>query len=309
MRSLGLQAILALLLSMTLWPAAAGYAYASDVLVVCSTDCGRYSATTAGFSDYLGAQDLDVQLYQKALTAATLESGTLLSAPAPQLIFAVDYPAAAQLSTVASDIPMVVGMANREKDLQRLPNATGLVLEYPVKTQLEWMRHIAPSARRIGVLYSSPESLQLVEVAMQLAPQMGLEIVAHAVREPKDLPNALKQVLREADMLWGIPDATIFSRQTAKAVLLAAFRKRIPLVGMSSSWVKAGALYSLDWDASDIGAQSGQLAEQLLRGKKAEQLPPQSPRQVRYTLNLKTARHCKLEVPARMVKGASYVFK
>ncbi len=308
MRFLGLKFMLALLLSLTLGPTAAGYAYASDVLVVCSHDCGRYSATTAAFSDYLGAQDLDAQLHQKVLTAATLERGTLLSAPPPELIFAVDYPAAAQLSTVASDIPIVVGMATTKKDLQRLPNATGLVLGYPVKTQLQWMRHIAPSARRIGVLYSSAESLQLVEAARQQAPLMGLEIVAHAVREPKDLPNALKQVLREADMLWGIPDATIFSRQSAKAVLLAAFRKRIPLVGMSSSWVKAGALYSLDWDASDIGAQSGQMAEQLLRGEQVAHVPPQTPRQVRYTLNLKTARHCKLDVPARMIKGASYVF-
>ena len=308
MKSLGLQAMLVLLLSLTLW-SGAGHANASDVLVVCSHDCARYSATTTAFSDYLGALDIDPQLYQKALTAATLRSDAFPGTPSPQLIFAVDYPAAAQLATQSSDIPMLVGMAARENDIRRLPNATGVVLGYPVKTQLEWMRNIAPAARRIGVLYSSPENQQLVEAARQLAPQLGLEIVAHAVREPKDLPNALKQVLREADMLWGIPDATIFSPQTAKAVLLAAFRKRIPLIGMSSSWVKAGALYSLEWDASDIGTQSGQMAEQLLSGKTTEQIAPQSPRQVNYTLNLKTARHCKLEVPDKMIKEASYVFK
>jgi putative ABC transport system substrate-binding protein len=100
----------------------------------------------------------------------------------------------------------------------------------------------------------------------------------------------------------------VLSLQTAEAILLFSFRNRIPFTGLSNSWVKAGALYALDRDYLDIGAQCGEMAHRILSGAAPSALPPARPRKLTYAVNLRTAEHMKLEIPAALLKGAERVF-
>jgi putative ABC transport system substrate-binding protein len=97
--------------------------------------------------------------------------------------------------------------------------------------------------------------------------------------------------------------------QTAEPILLNTLKSKIPLVGLSTSWVKAGALYALDRDYIDIGLQSGELAGKLLNGASASSLPPAYPRKVAYVLNLKTASLINLDLPEDLIRGALQVFQ
>ena len=105
------------------------------------------------------------------------------------------------------------------------------------------------------------------------------------------------------------PFRPVLNRQTAKAVLLSSFHNRIPFVGLSSAWVKAGALYALNWDYSDIGAQSGEIALRVLQGTPPGTIPPVPPRKVQYALNLKTASHMKLDLTPQLIDAALETFK
>jgi putative ABC transport system substrate-binding protein len=78
---------------------------------------------------------------------------------------------------------------------------------------------------------------------------------------------------------------------------------------VSFSWVKAGALYALNRDYRDIGAQCGELAAKVLAGTPVSSLPPAAPRKVVYSVNLKTANHMKLEIAQALVDGAQQAFK
>jgi putative ABC transport system substrate-binding protein len=97
--------------------------------------------------------------------------------------------------------------------------------------------------------------------------------------------------------------------QTAEPILLNTLKSKIPLIGLSSSWVKAGALYALERDYVDIGLQSGELAGKLLSGTSADSLPLAYPRKVTYLLNMKTASLMNLEFPQDLIKGALQVFQ
>ena len=110
-------------------------------------------------------------------------------------------------------------------------------------------------------------------------------------------------------MLWGLTDQLVLSPQTAQAILLFSFRNRIPFTGLSKSWVKAGALYALDRDYADIGAQCGEMALQILRGASTSSLPPARPRKLKYVVNLRTADRMKLKIPESLVDGADQVFR
>jgi putative ABC transport system substrate-binding protein len=79
-------------------------------------------------------------------------------------------------------------------------------------------------------------------------------------------------------------------------------------VGLSASWVKAGAMYSLEWDFEDLGRQCGEIAERMLRGNLKQGIDYAAPRKAAYALNLNTARQMKIEFPEAIVRGAKQVF-
>jgi putative ABC transport system substrate-binding protein len=182
-------------------------------------------------------------------------------------------------------------------------------MEFPLETQFQWLRNVLPQNRTVGVLFNPQENRRTIEEANRIAQSLGLLLIAVEVQTPQALPDALKSLAREADVLWGIPDQTVLSPQTAKPLLLFSFRNRIPFVGLSTPWVEAGALYALDRDYTDLGVQCGELALQILQGKPAKSLPPVSPRKIVYALNLKTAQYMKVDIPQALVAEARQVFQ
>jgi putative ABC transport system substrate-binding protein len=73
--------------------------------------------------------------------------------------------------------------------------------------------------------------------------------------------------------------------------------------------VKAGSLYALERDYGDIGRQCGEVAVKVLNNQPPRTIPVAYPRKVRYMINLKTARHMKMELSQKVIEGASQVFQ
>ena len=243
----------------------------------------------------------DVEDAKRALTAARKQK----KAP----LITVGSIAAKAAIEVEGDGPVVACMLVNEHGLRGAKNATGVVLEFPVETQLQWMHRFVPEATSIGVIYNPKENRKRIAAANGVASQLGLRLISRPIDRPQALPDALESLAREANLLWGVTDRLVLSPQTAEAILLFSFRNRIPFAGLSASWVKAGALYALDRDYGDLGAQCGEMALEVLNGRSADSLPPATPRKVTYAVNLKTAEHMKIELPPELVEGAQQVFR
>ena len=225
------------------------------------------------------------------------------------LILALGALAATAAAREINHIPVVSGLILSAEEFNSKPNFTCVVLDFPLKEQFQWMRSLAPECKNIGVLYNQAQNLQKVEAAKKIARSMGLTLYAQPVRSPSDIPLALESLSKKIDILWGIPDDMVFIPQTAKQILLFSFRNRIPLIGASCEWVKAGALYALEPDYRDIGAQCGQKAFKVLRGAKPGALAPQGPRKTLYVLNLNTAQYMKMEIKAPILQAAHEVYR
>lgn len=207
------------------------------------------------------------------------------------------------------DSPLIAGLMRDATELDKTVNATGVVLEYSVETQLAWIKRILPDFKTIGVLYNPDASGKRVAAAKKAAAKLGLNFVAQEVNSPSELPVAMQALFRRVDVLWGLTDPVVLSRQTAKAILLTSFRNKVPFIAPSSAWVKAGALYSLEFDYNDIGEQAGEMARSALSGNPVKSMPSQEPRKVRYSLNLRTAEHMRLRFSDDIVTGAVQVFE
>jgi putative tryptophan/tyrosine transport system substrate-binding protein len=208
-----------------------------------------------------------------------------------------------------TQLPILATMIITPDDIRSSQNATAVLLDFPLETQLQWLKQIVPHAGSVGVLFTPKENQAKVVAASKAAKGAGLNLVPRSVETPRALPDALDEVSRTVDVLWGIPDSVVMTPQTAEPILLHTLKSKIPLVGLSTSWVKAGALYALDRDYVDIGVQAGELAGKLLSGTSAHSLPPVYPRKVTYVLNLRTAGLLNLEFPQELIRGASEVFQ
>ncbi|MGR9052809.1 MAG: ABC transporter substrate-binding protein [Gammaproteobacteria bacterium] len=201
-------------------------------------------------------------------------------------------------------LPICAGLIVDDKPLNGAANATGSILRFSIATHLEWLRRFSLQEQTVAVLYNPENQQEELNRFKALARKKQISVSPQPVRDLKELPSVLERMPGEVGVLWSFTDAGILNVQTAKQLLLFSFRNRIPLIGLSNQWTKAGALYSLDRDYYDIGMQCGELIRKILQGMSPKTLPVETPRKIVYTINLKTARHMKLDLPESLIQGA-----
>lgn len=298
------------LLAMSLSP---GSAVCGDIriAVITSQDTPPYQDVAAGFRELLKSEGFDATIGLYALSGNAGKASEVIHSitqQPPRLILAIGTLATQTALREAGDIPIVAGLVNNLGALRQSKNVTGVDIDFSLATQFEWMHKLLPEIKTVGVLYNPKENQVKINEAVQAAQKEGLTLLSKEIETPRALPDALESLTKRVDILWGITDQLVLSPQTAEAILLGSFRSGVPFAGLSSSWVKAGALYALDRDYKDLGAQCGELAIKILRGTKPDTLAVESPRRILYSLNLKTADRMKPEFSPSVVKNAQQVF-
>lgn len=303
--------VLALTLPLLL-PAPAGLAHAAVVVSVVTTQAeAPVTAMLAGFRERFTdlGEELDLEVYSLAAEEALVaEQITSIRNRRPQVIFVLGSRALNAIASQVADTPVVFGLVLSEQLLPVNANVTGVVLDFPVATQLAWLQRLLPQARNIGVAYNPAENAARIADASEFARHNGLTLYAIPITSPRELPAALTTLTRHADVLWGLSDQMVINTQTARNLLLFSFRNRIPFFGLSAAWVEAGALIALERDYQDIGRQCAELTQQIIAGASPASLPLQTPRKVHYTLNRRIAEQMKIEFPTKVLRAAQEVY-
>ncbi len=311
---MGMRAVFAsvgMIITFVLCPPAPGADAGEKIAVLVSYQDTPFVEALKGFQDYLHTQGVQADYEVHALqgnASQAREAVQKIKKSDARLVFTLGSLATDAAIREIPDIPVIACLILRADTLKKAPNATGVTLEFPLETQFSWLQRFLPDAGTIGVIYSRDENGKKIETASRIAISLSLKLEAREVRVPQDVPAALDVLSRKADVLWGVPDQLALSPQIAKHILLFSFRNGIPFIGPSSTWVKAGALYALDWDYADLGAQSGAMAQKVLGGTSPSAIPPASPRRVLYSVNLNTARQMKITIPEDLIRGAQSRF-
>lgn len=110
--------------------------------------------------------------------------------------------------------------------------------------------------------------------------------------------------------LWILPDKTVLAPAVIEHILLFSYRTHIPVLGLSPRHAEMGAVVSLSFASSeDIGRQAGELANRILSGSTASELPYTTARQVDLTVNLKAAKKLGVSVPEDLLAIANEVIR
>ncbi len=283
--------LLWLLLWIVVWPGAMACP-TPEVAVVIAHPAAPYQKTARAL----------VQALERHRIPARIQTADHLPPPrCPKVWVAVGSRAVAAIRKVDPDTPLVAVLVIDASIIEKARPATGVTLMPPPEYQWHWFRRLLPRVKALGVLYT-PDHHDRLQILAELGRQDGITIVPIAVETPERLAEALNELPDSIEALWLLGNGRLFSATTARSILMAAFRKRIPLIGLSRQWVEAGALYAFDWNYEALGRQA---AEQVVRlWRHPQDLPPPAyPNQVHLAVNRQVFRHLGLTLPYPLPEG------
>jgi putative ABC transport system substrate-binding protein len=187
-------------------------------------------------------------------------------------------------------------------------NLTGASMDISVRSQFEMLMSVVSNVKKIGVMYDPQENQIVIDRALKTAKDMGIQLLARKVYSEKEVPEVLEDISDNIDALWAVSDSTIFIPQSIQFILLHTLRNSIVFMGISPSFVEAGALLALTCDYEDIGRQSGEIAIRVLTGEKPGNIPVSIPGKTLLSINLRTAQQIGVEIPRDIIKKADEVF-
>jgi putative ABC transport system substrate-binding protein len=285
------------------------------VLVVLGGDYAEFRATVDGVQDKLVSAlprvQVEIVTFPSAAPPKYWVRAQLKQPPA--VIVAIGTRAATLFQREAPDTPLVYTMVYNPQLSGLLPatetadaKIAGVMLNVPVEKRLEHVRAVLPNAKRIGIIYNPNETGPVVAQVRAAAAPMEFSVVTRAVASEKEVRDAAESLWWQMDALWLTADPTVLTPQTFHYLVQESLQRRVPIVGLSPSQVRAGALMSVSAsDYRDLGEQTAELALHFL-GKQDGKTPilVQSPRKIGLYLNLRAAKMMGIPIPSETAAKA-----
>ncbi len=283
------------------------------VLAIVSHNALPYEEALEGFEQHLAHSPLRPEVEIARIEGDAIKAAEEIERASRKgfaLILTLGAIAAAAAAESETSIPVVAGLVLNSDEQRGNQNIHWVFLDIPFEVQFHWLTRILPGVRNIGIMYNPEKTEEKIQSAVSIARKHGLNLYPQKIERPSDIPEALSFLSRRVDALLGIPDQSIYTRQTTQHILLFSLRNRIPFIGLSEAWVRAGAFYSLDRDYRDVGLQSAEKAEKILsQGSDTQHAKSSFPRKFVYILNLKTAGHMRIAIPDEIIQGAHKVYR
>jgi putative ABC transport system substrate-binding protein len=285
------------------------------VVVVKSRNLVPYNQAVEGLKKTFAARDLAVQIREVELPSEPTKEEPFLRAlekSGPDLVVTVGTQATLSVVRTIKRAPVVFSLVlfseESESLLQNRPaNVTGSAMDIPINLQFQRLQEVIPELKRVGVIFNPQNSMGEIEDARRAAREIGLTLVEIPVTNESEVLQQVEGLKGKVDVLWSVADSTVFTPRSVDSILLFTLRDGIPFVGLSPSFVKAGALLSFSCDYQDVGSQSAEQALEILAGKSPAEVSVAYPRRISLFLNLNTARAIHLEISQKLQSQVEFM--
>ena len=192
--------------------------------------------------------------------------------PRPEAIISLGTKPSKFLAARTLPVPVVCLGVNQimKRDLpaSQLSKIRGVDFELCQQTILQKLSMLVPNARKIGEL----KELRDKTTESGLIETTKLEnnrytLLSYGVRRRRDIARTSLKLLRNVDVLWLRPSRLLNQPDTVRYLMGKALELGRPVIGLSQNYVRAGALFCLQPDFRDIGAQ---LAVVLKQGNESK---------------------------------------
>jgi ABC-type uncharacterized transport system substrate-binding protein len=242
-----------------------------------------------------------------------------LVALSPDAILETTPPAVAALRQRTQTIPIVfifildpVALGLVQSLARPGGNITGFgVVEAPIMGKwLQLLKEVAPAITRVAVIFNPETTLSTpLKAAIEAAAaSFGVTVTPAPVHDDAGIEAAIAAQARQpGGSLIALPDS--FTVTHRDAIVAAATRHRLPLVGVGEAFPKAGALLSYFYDPVEMFAEAASYIDRILKGANPGELPVQQPTKFSLVINLKTAKALGLTIPPALLDTADEIIE
>ena len=163
---------------------------------------------------------------------------------------------------------------NPTNHLDHPPYLAGYGTMPPVMEAFTTAKLMRPDLKMVGLVWNPTESNSVAQtrLARSVCPELGITLVEANAENTTAVSEAANSLTaRGVEALWLSGDVTVMV--AADAVISAARRARIPVFSVIPPTTKKGALFDLGADYYQIGRATGDLAADVLDGRRPSEIP------------------------------------
>src|SRR6185369_14617538 len=163
---------------------------------------------------------------------------------------------------------------NRTNHLDHPPYLAGYGSIQPVAETFRMAKQMRPELKTVGLVWNPTESNSEAQtrLARSICPELGITLIEANAENSIGVSEAASSLTaRGAEALFVTGDVTVM--MAADAVVAAARRARIPVFSVIPPTAKKGALFDLGANYYEIGRSTGNLAADVLDGRRPSEIP------------------------------------
>lgn len=189
-------------------------------------------------------------------------------------------------------------------------NVTGTSDMNPVADQIALAKQLLPTVETIGILYTSSEvnSQVQVDLAIAEATKLGIEVKTATITSTNELQQVARTLVtnNKIDLLYLPTDNLIASSMDIISSISTEFL--IPTICGEASLLEHGGLITLGIDYFKLGKLTGQMAIEILEGRKEPAtFPVGFLQQFDMTINKKIADEMGFTIPQALLDQATTI--
>lgn len=143
-------------------------------------------------------------------------------------------------------------------------NWSNLVIDQPIERQFHLITAIMGKHKKAGVLLG-PYTSGMEKTLKKAARKTKHNIVTEHIKDPALISASIKSLNSVVDVLLTLPDPVIYNKSTIRGILLSSYRKKLPIIGFSKAYVKAGAIAAVYSKPEQISQQLADISNQFLK--------------------------------------------
>lgn len=188
-------------------------------------------------------------------------------------------------------------------------NITGTSDAVSAEMIMNLAKELTPDFKTIGALFNSSEtnSIAVVEDLEAYAAANGLEVIRGTVSSSSEVQQVATSLVTKVDILFSPIDNTIASAMPIVAKV--AGDSQVPFYVGADSMVKDGGLATYGINYSILGAETAEMAVEILEGKKPGEIPVRTMDEMNIYLNKTTAEKIGVTIPESIMNEAAEVFE
>ena len=178
----------------------------------------------------------------------------------------------------------------------------------PIKEQVDLLLKIVPNAKTIGTIYTSSEVNSEIQIKLmtEYAKSKGLKVEVATISTVNDIQQAAQSLLGKVDAFYEPTDNVVASAMPTLTAVTTPAKK--PVICGEPGMVDGGGLATYGIDYYSLGVQAGDMAADILEGKKKPQdMAVQTAKDLSVVVNKDAAEAMGVKIPDDIMKNAKVV--